>query len=51
MPRVAIAEAGGDSHWADSSRQESPREDWSVASVQVLGVAGLVERLRAVGAA
>ena len=52
-PLVAIAEARGGlgSGWADSSRQKTPSSAWSVASVQVLGVQRLVERLRAVGAA
>ena len=52
-PLVAIAKGRGGfgSGRADASRQETPRSAWSVASVQLLGVQRLVERLRAEQAA
>ena len=53
VPLLVIPEARGGcwSGWADASRQKTPCRVWSVASVRILGVQGLVERLRAVGAA
>ena len=43
-PRVSGGFASGR---GDSSRQETPRNQWSVASVQVLRIQGLVEWIRA----